>query len=493
MLPRLIETAISAGWLILAVIALRAVFRRAPRGMICLLWALAALRLACPFSIRSPLSLVPDTEAVVERVVSIAAPVREQTNTTTPETAVPVPAENVDARPSGPDIAAWATAVWAAGTAGMLGYAAVSYIRLRQRVAASVRVKGNIFLCDWIDTPFILGVFRPRIYLPSAMDRERYTYVLAHENAHLKRRDHWWKPLGFVLLAVYWFDPLAWAAYILFCWDLELACDERVIRDMGLAERKEYSKILLACAAGAVPSVCPVRFGGVGVKARIKSVLRYRRPALGAVIAGGVAAAVLAVCFLTDPAESLAAVAEEPAPSPVTHIVPGEEVAARNGPETGEEDFAAMLAEEWTSEGYEAMTYEEFAARYDETLVPLDDPPAGYENIGYVFVKAPFGEDEPGQIFLAEPLIVQVLYNANIEAAVTVQQWRTDEGDTQPFFTYSDCDEIGRPLADECWYSWLAGYDGSVGGTTVNMALCSVRDLGGKSCWLTLRALWPDW
>ncbi len=480
MLARLIDTAISASWLILAVIILRAVFRRAPRGMICLLWALVALRLACPFSIRSPLSLVPDTEAVVERVVSLTAPVREQTDVVEPETVLPVPATDGNTQTSGPDIAAWATAAWAAGTAGMLGYATVSYFRLRRRVAASVRVKGNIFLCDWINTPFILGVFRPRIYLPSAMDREQYTCVLAHETAHLKRRDHWWKPLGFLLLAVYWFDPLAWAAYILFCRDMELACDERVVRDMGLAERKEYSQILLDCAAGTMPSVCPVRFGGVGVKARIKSVLRYRRPALGAVIAGGVAAVALAVCFLTDPAESLAAVAEEPAPSPVTHRVTGEEVAARNG----EENFAAMLAEEWTSEGYEAMTYEEFAARYDEALVPLDDPPAGYKNLGAVFVRP----DEVGDI-----LIVQVLYNANIEAAVTVQQWRTDDGDTQPFFTYSDCDEIGRPLADECWYSWLAGYDGNVGGTTVNMMLCSVQKLGGRSCWLTLQNLWPEW
>lgn len=497
MLIRAVNTAISAGWLILAVVAVRAVCRKVPRAMICLLWALVAVRLVCPFSLKSPLSLIPNAQTIPASAVSAAAPKAPEASEPAGTDAVDDPAYAAPAvHIKAADIRDWrvyGTVLWLAGTAALLACALVSWLRLRRQVSASVRVKGNIFICDWIGSPFILGILRPRIYLPSAMDREQFTYVLAHEHAHLKRRDHWWKPLGFLLLAVYWFHPLVWTAYILFCRDMELACDERVVRDMGIWERKLYSEILLCCSSpGPAASVCPVGFGGVGVKARIKSVLRCRRPAPRTILGMGAVCAVLAVCFLTDPPRSLASdahVTAEPSPTPIVHHLTGEDIAALNSPRPqppGEEEFAAMLAEEWISDGYTALTYEEFASRYTESLVPLDRAPERYKNIGYVFVRPDPGIPE-------YTMITQVSYDYEGQRSIFVQQTDTDAGDTEPFYYYTDCDETGAPHRDNSWFSWRAGYDGSVGGVSVNMQLRSVEDLGARSCWLTLRALWPDW
>ena len=327
MLTHLIGTSVSASWLILAVILLRAACKKLPRAMICLLWGLAALRLVCPFSIQSPLSLVPDAGPIAERIVSAAEPVSAPP--TAPEAqaapAAPVsPAEEtVETASALPDVHSYATWVWLAGVALLLAYWVAGYLRVRRTVAASVQIKGNIWICDWIDSPFILGVIRPKIYLPSSMDNEQFSYVLAHEHAHLARRDHWWKPLGFAILAVYWFAPLVWAAYILFCRDIELACDERVARGMGHWERKRYAEILLACSTlGPAASVCPVTFGAVGVKERVRAVLRYQKPRRMAALSAGAAVALLAVCFLTDRPASAApepAGAEVPAASPPVH------------------------------------------------------------------------------------------------------------------------------------------------------------------------------
>lgn len=517
MLIRAVNTAISAGWLILAVIAVRAVCRRAPRSMICLLWALAALRLVCPFSLQSPMSLIPSAEIIPETAVTEA---EMETETAEPVALdivdnhiyreLPAPEVHVEAARVR-DWTPYGTILWLTGTAALLIYALVSWLKLRRQVAASVRVKGNIFICDWIASPFILGVLRPKIYLPSSMDREQFTYVLAHEHAHLKRGDHWWKPLGFLLLAVYWFQPLVWAAFILFCRDMELACDERVVRDMGMWERKVYSQILLSCsAAGHMASVCPVSFGGVGVKARIRSVLHFRRPATRAVVGMGAVAIVLAVCFLTDPQEGAAASAEaSPAPSatPEVHSLTGEEAAARQGlnlgsqseleadkaaAEESEESFAAMLKEKEASWGT-PMTYEEYAERYAQDLVPLDNVPAGYENTGYVFVRADLGADIPGVTFDAEPLIDQVLYNYAERTAIIITQCNTSDPDSQPYFIYSDHDETGRPLSDYCWFSYQADYTGgTTGGKNIDMLMRSSREMVPKDCWLIFRSLWPE-
>ncbi len=322
MLVRLVNTSISAGWLILAVMALRLLLRRAPRSMVCALWAVAALRLVCPFSLHSPLSLIPSPETIPVSALTEdrtgEEPIRVEvvTNPAFPALTAPAPAGLTPAQVRLLD--RYGTAVWAAGAGLMGAYALIGYLRLRRRVAASVRVKGDIWLCDGIDGPFLLGLIAPKIYIPSAMDREQLAYVIAHEQAHLKRRDHWWKVLGFGLLAVYWFHPLVWAAYALLCRDIELACDERVIRDMGRGERKTYSEILLSCsAAPSMAAVGPLTFGEVGVKRRVQSVLRYRRPTLLAVSAAGAAGLVLAACFLTDPPE---------VPAPEEAAAPGEKI-----------------------------------------------------------------------------------------------------------------------------------------------------------------------
>lgn len=204
----------------------------------------------------------------------------------------------------------------------MIVYALISYLRLRRIVSASLRLKGNIWICDQIDSPFILGLIRPRIYLPSSMERDIYLYVIVHEQAHLQRLDHCWKPLGFVLLAVYWFNPLIWVSYILLCRDIELACDEKVIRIMGIREKKAYSEALLSCSVAApVISVCPLSFGEVGVKARVKAILSYKKPAFWVGLIATVIGLVLAVCFLTDPPENFTENAEpDPTPSPQTNI-----------------------------------------------------------------------------------------------------------------------------------------------------------------------------
>ncbi len=321
---RLVNTAISAGWLILAVMVLRALLRKAPRGMVCLLWALVAVRLLCPFSLKSSLSLVPDPAPLSEAIVAAAAAVpSESEDRASP--AVPPAGALSDAGPTPevPSIRPSGTAIWLAGTALMAAYALASYLRLRRRVAASLRIKGEIYICDQIASPFLLGLVRPRVYLPSGMEPEQFSYVLAHEHAHLKRRDNWWKALGFGLLAVYWFQPLCWAAYILLCRDMELACDEMAVREMDVGERRRYAEILLACsAAGPIPTVCPLTFGEVSVKARIRSVLHYRRPAVWTAVAAAAAGLALGVCFLTDPPDHAdAAAVPSPAPTMTVHRV----------------------------------------------------------------------------------------------------------------------------------------------------------------------------
>ena len=203
--------------------------------------------------------------------------------------------------------------VWLAGMAVLLGWAAFSWLRLRRQVAASVSVAKGVYICDDIASPFILGVLHPRIYLPSGLTGATLESVLRHERAHLKRRDHWWKPLAHVLIAVYWFNPLLWAAYVLLCRDIELACDERVVRDMTREDRAAYSQALLQCSLNRRRRLvlCPLAFGEVGVRTRVKSVLRYRRPAVWLSAAAVLLCAALAVTFLTEPKTAENAPAEK--------------------------------------------------------------------------------------------------------------------------------------------------------------------------------------
>ena len=305
---KLLNLSISASWLVLAVLVLRLVSKRSPKWMNVLLWGIVALRLVLPFSIESALSLIPSAETVSPVAVQSApAPtitsgvsvIDNAVNSSLSEHFAAVQTASVNPLYVWTEIAGW---VWLIGLGAMLLYALVSYLRLRRRVSVSLPVQDHIYLCDAISSPFILGVVKPRIYLPSGLDEVQRQNVLAHEQAHLARRDHWWKPLGFALLAVYWFNPVLWLAYTLLCRDIELACDERVIRTMDESAVKTYSAVLLACSMPRKAVItCPLAFGEVGVKERVKNALHYKKPAFWVVAASVAVCIVVAVCFLTNP------------------------------------------------------------------------------------------------------------------------------------------------------------------------------------------------
>ena len=314
-----------AAVLILAVLVIRLVFKRAPKWLLCALWALAAVRLACPFSIESVLSLVPSAEPVQPEIIVSAHPaitsgipaVDAIVNPPLAAAFTPSPAQSANPLQIWTFIAA---CIWLLGIAVLLLYAAISALRLRLRVRTAVRLEGNVYQSEFVQSPFILGVIFPRIYLPYGLPEDAQAMVLAHERAHLRRGDQLWKPLGYLILTAYWFNPVCWLAYVLFCRDIEAACDEKVVRELGEGCKAAYSRALLACS---VPrkliTACPLAFGETGVKARIKSVLNYKKPAFWVILAALLASVAVAVCFLTDPKR------EDPAQDPP----PAEETAAQ--------------------------------------------------------------------------------------------------------------------------------------------------------------------
>ena len=305
---KLLNLSISASWLVLAVLVLRLISKRSPKWMNVLLWGIVALRLMLPFSIESALSLIPSAETVspaavqfdpAPTITSGVSVIDNAVNPSLSEHFAAVPTASVNPLYVWAYLAGW---VWLIGLGVMLLYALVSYLRLRRRVSVSLCVRENIYLCDAISSPFILGVVKPHIYLPSGLDEVQRQNVLSHERAHLTRRDHWWKPLGFALLAVYWFNPVLWLAYALLCRDIELACDERGIRTMDESAVKTYSTVLLACSMPRKAVItCPLAFGEVGVKERVKNALHYKKPAFWVVAASVAVCVVVAVCFLTNP------------------------------------------------------------------------------------------------------------------------------------------------------------------------------------------------
>ena len=306
--PALLRMSLSAAVLTGVVILLRFPLRNAPKWIRCLLWVLVAVRLLCPAVPQFRGSLMPLEESPAisgEGLVSAmdeALPVLEFE--TPPDHAVnAAEGEMPDIRVSTEvSPGQYLPLIWAVGVLAMLLYALVSFLRLRRRTRASMRMEGNVYLCDGIDSPFILGVFRPRICLPSGVEEPQLSHVLAHEKAHLRRRDHLWKPLGYLLLSLHWFNPVLWLAYVLLCRDIELACDERAVRDLDPEARADYSQALLDLSRpGRTVAACPVAFGEVGVKQRVKSVLNYRKPVFWIILAALLLAALAAVFFLTDP------------------------------------------------------------------------------------------------------------------------------------------------------------------------------------------------
>lgn len=307
-LIQLCNMGISASWLILAIIVVRFLLQKAPKWTRCLMWILVAARLICPVSPVSVFSLLPSAEVIPKNIAYVEqpaihtgiSPVNSIVNPVLAASMAPTAGDSVNPMQV---FLAVAAVIWVAGMAIMLASAVVSYVRIRRNVSVSLHLKENLYFCDDIRTPFILGLIRPRIYLPSTLNEEEMTYVIAHEKAHIRRLDHWWKPFGYLLLSVYWFHPLIWIAYFLLCRDIELACDEAVIYALGETEKKPYAEALLCCSAPRkMIAACPLAFGEVGVKDRIQAILRYKKPAYYIIALAIVSCIIIAVCFLTNPA-----------------------------------------------------------------------------------------------------------------------------------------------------------------------------------------------
>lgn len=305
----LVNMSITASYLIAAVLLLRLILKKVPKNLFLWLWALPGLRLALPISLESALSLIPKAQPIPPDIAMSPAPavavgipvIDNAVNPVIASSFTPAPAASANPLQI---ILPILSALWLLGAAVMLLYALFSFLRLSRHVSASIPMRKDLYVCDGIPTPFLLGIRKPKIYLPSEMDPEYQAYVLKHEYAHLRHHDNWWKLLGYLLLSVYWFNPLLWAAYVLFCRDLEIACDERAVADMTKPERKTYSYALLACAAPKKTiSICPVAFGEGNVKSRIRNVLRFKKATVWVSILVFLIAAVTAICFLTNPKE----------------------------------------------------------------------------------------------------------------------------------------------------------------------------------------------
>lgn len=349
----LVRISMMANWLILAVMLLRFLLKKAPRWITCVLWALVALRLVFPFSIESPVSLIPQTNPIMQGVVD--------TNLIHPETAPFNPAEMMGetGNPSVGQSLPVLPLIWCAGVFVMLCYFVFSYLKMRRLVREAVPEQGNIWICDEVATPFILGIIRPRIYLPSGVSETNREYVLAHERSHLRCKDHWWKSAAFLLLSVYWFDPFVWAAYALVCRDIEFACDERVISRYGLSEKKAYSQALLECGSHSrLVLTCPIAFGEKAVIQRVRNVLNYKRPRFWITLVSLAVIAATAVGFLTVPvkteaqnADNVAVIPETVPPETEATLPAGETAAAETIPEND------LLEEEWWSDGIRIEDY----------------------------------------------------------------------------------------------------------------------------------------
>ena len=304
---KIVNMSISASWVVVAVLALRFCLKKAPKWVNVLLWGIVAARMVFPFSIESVLSLIPSAETISPTIMMEQSPSVQTGVPALNHVINPVisgsftPAPGASANP----LQIWIpvlAGIWLFGIVALFLYSAVSYCRLRRKVCEAVILRDNIYQSENVCSPFVLGIIRPKIYLPYHMDSREVGHVIAHEQTHIRRKDHWWKPLGFLLLTIHWFNPLMWLSYVLLCRDIELACDEKVIGKMGNAQRADYTQALVACSVDRrLIAACPLAFGEIGVKERVKSVMNYKKPAFWIVLASVIICAVIAVCFLTNP------------------------------------------------------------------------------------------------------------------------------------------------------------------------------------------------
>ena len=304
---KIVNMSISASWVVVAVLALRFCLKKAPKWVNVLLWGIVAARMVFPFSIESVLSLIPSAETISPTIMMEQSPSVQTGVPALNHVINPVisgsftPAPGASANP----LQIWIpvlAGIWLFGIVALFLYSAVSYCRLRRKVCEAVILRDNIYQSENVCSPFVLGIIRPKIYLPYHMDSREVGHVIAHEQTHIRRKDHWWKPLGFLLLTIHWFNPLMWLSYVLLCRDIELACDEKVIREMGNEQRADYTQALVASSVNRrLIAACPLAFGEIGVKERVKSVMNYKKPAFWIVLASVIVCAVIAVCFLTNP------------------------------------------------------------------------------------------------------------------------------------------------------------------------------------------------
>ena len=499
---KILNLSLYAGMLILAVMLLRVLFRKAPRWISCLFWALVAIRLLCPVTLESPFSLMPAAEKlptanffltesedaqIVEEALGTASNTEDSeqyvgtqqskadgtTNTAGTMEAVganlvdgsfeagwleeAMKAGNSDAsnrtetteltdakanvKANATDPIRILTVIWLVGFCVMMAQALFSYLRLKHYVAASVKTGRNVRICDEIQYPFILGILRPMIYLPGFLRGSMKRFVLAHERAHLKRRDHIWKPLGFFLLAIHWFNPLCWIAYILFSRDLEMACDERVIRDMDRESKADYSQTLLLLSNPANRiAACPVAFGEIGVKERVKGIFNYKKPAIWIVMLALAGCMVMAVCFLTSPRKADTAVAQE------NKTEQSEESADLQVVETDNGDMKLMEAEPATeTEAESTIDADAKAVRVDpvskreacvgDVVYSADIDANGEEDYIYChqLTEEEMTEDDETSILWSLELNGQNIYQGSHVLYCDFDSWSMDlDGDDKP-------------------------------------------------------------
>ncbi len=372
---KLLNTSITAGWFILAVLCIRLIFRKFPRWVNCLLWGAVAVRLVCPFSIESRFSILPSAEPIKSSrlvegefqnyIPSIDSHLTIVKNTINPMLTESFAYAESDSVAPLQVVTYAAGCVWACGMILLILCATGSMFRLRRLVREAICVRDNIYICDAVKSPFILGIARPRVYLPSSLSEKEMDYIVAHESAHLKRKDHWWKAFGYLLLSIYWFHPLCWAAYAMLCRDIELACDEKVARRLTFYEKKEYSKILLSCTGQRkLVMVCPLAFGEVGVRERVKSVLHYKKPALWIIIAAVTVCVILIICFLTNPPKEYQIRITIPAGSTETFCYSDEEISPKSrtltlyaGEGLGDTEIILLPVEVWEENAYDEISY----------------------------------------------------------------------------------------------------------------------------------------
>ncbi len=307
---KILNMSITASYFVIALVIIRAVFRKIPKWLSCVMWGLVGLRLILPFSFESILSLIPSAETIPSDIalsknpqISSGVPVLNNiVNPVISESFTPDPSYSVNPL----QVVIFVLSVlWLTGIAVMLVYTLVSYGILRRKTRESIRTADGTYICDVIEAPFILGIIKPKIYIPSSVTEADRIHIIAHENAHIKRFDHLWKPLGFLLLSVYWFNPLMWTAYIFLSRDIEAACDERVLKNGGAQIKKSYSEALINCSVPKhLVTACPLAFGETGVKSRIKNVLSYKKPTLWIIIFAIVLSIILSVCFMTNPTDA---------------------------------------------------------------------------------------------------------------------------------------------------------------------------------------------